>query len=102
MTNVFFTPEAERDLEEIGDYIAADNPARAVSFVQDIRDRCTKIGNAPLAYAARPELGEGIRSCPHGRHYLIFFRVESSDHSVLIVRVLHGARDLPSLFDDQS
>lgn len=69
MTNVLPTPEAERDLEEIGDYIAADNPARAVSFVPEIRDRCAKIGNAPLAYAARPELGEGIRLCPHGRHH---------------------------------
>lgn len=102
MTTVLLTPEAELDLEEIADYIAADNPARAVSFVQEIRDRCIKIGTAPLAYAAPPELGEAIRSCPHGRHYVIFFRVEPSDHAVLIVRVLHGARDLPSLFDEQS
>lgn len=99
MTSVLLTPEAELDLEEIADYIAVDNPARAVSFVQEIRDRCRKISNAPLAYVARPELGETIRSCPHGRHYVIFFRVEP-DHSVLIVRVLHGARDLPSLFDE--
>jgi toxin ParE1/3/4 len=101
MTNVLLTPEAERDLEEIGDYIAEDNPARAVSFIQEIRDQCNKIGNAPLAYAARPELGEDIRSCPHGRHYVIFFLVDVTDRSVLIVRILHGARDLPSLFGDQ-
>ena len=28
-------PLAELDLEEIGDYIARDNPARAVSFIRD-------------------------------------------------------------------
>jgi len=28
-----FSPLAEQDLESIGDYIAADNPVRAVSFV---------------------------------------------------------------------
>ena len=28
MTTVLLTPEAELDLEEIADYIAADNPAR--------------------------------------------------------------------------
>lgn len=29
-----FTPQAEIDLEEIGDYIAVDNPNHAVSFIQ--------------------------------------------------------------------
>lgn len=81
--------------------IAADNPTRALSFVQEIRDRCARIGATPMAYVARPELGDGIRSCPHGRHYLIFFRIEP-DGSVLIVRVLHGARDLWSLFRDET
>lgn len=31
-----FTPQAEIDLEEIGDYIALDNPARAVTFIQEV------------------------------------------------------------------
>jgi plasmid stabilization system protein ParE len=29
-----FTPQAEIDLEEIGDYIALDNPRRAVSLIR--------------------------------------------------------------------
>ncbi len=29
-----FTPQAEIDLEAIGDYIAVDNPNHAVSFIQ--------------------------------------------------------------------
>jgi toxin ParE1/3/4 len=33
VTRCAFTPLAERDLEEIGDYIATGNPRRAVSFV---------------------------------------------------------------------
>lgn len=94
-----FTVQAERDLEEIGDYIAADNPARAVSFVRGIRRRCAKIAASPLAYVARPELGEGIRVCVHGR-YLIFFLPSASD--VLIVRVLHAARNIVSLFQDKT
>ena len=32
-----FSVLAESDLEEIGDYIARDNPERAVSFIQEIR-----------------------------------------------------------------
>lgn len=34
---VLLTPRAEQDLEEIGDYIAIDNPGRARTFVQEIR-----------------------------------------------------------------
>ena len=29
-----FQPQAERDLEGIGDYIAQDNPRRAITFLQ--------------------------------------------------------------------
>ena len=30
---LFFAPLAEQDLESIADYIAADNPRRAVTFI---------------------------------------------------------------------
>ena len=36
------SPEA--DLQEIGDYIAADNPVRAVSFEGELRERICCIG----------------------------------------------------------
>ncbi len=31
-----FSPKSADDLEEIGDYIARDNPVRAASFVDEI------------------------------------------------------------------
>jgi plasmid stabilization system protein ParE len=49
---VVFSLRAEHDLEEIGDYIAAENPSRAVSFIQEIREHCSKIAMSPLAYVA--------------------------------------------------
>jgi toxin ParE1/3/4 len=91
-----FTPRAEQDLEAIADYIAADNPGRALSFVRELRAQCQRITHNPPGYRLRPELGDGIRSCPHG-HYVIFF--ECDPDAVLIVRILHGARDLPAVFD---
>jgi len=48
-----FTPQAEIDLEEVGDYIALDNPRRAVSFIREIRQRCEKIADGPHHYAAK-------------------------------------------------
>jgi plasmid stabilization system protein ParE len=34
-----FSPLAEHDIEEIADYIALDDPRRAVSFIREIRER---------------------------------------------------------------
>ena len=91
----YLTPQAEADLEEIGDYIALDNPLRAVSFIREIREHCEKIGEGPQHYVARPELGAQLRSCAHG-NYVIFF--EPFEDGALILRVLQGARNFPDIF----
>lgn len=93
---VTLSPLAERDLEAIGDYIADDNPSRALSFIAELRTQCATIAIAPQAYRVRPELGEGIRSCAHG-NYLIFFTATKA--RLTIVRVLHGAMDIPAQFN---
>ena len=86
-----FSPLAEADLEAIGDYIAQDSPGNALRFIQGLRQQCQKITVAPAAYVARPELGDGLRSCAHGR-YVLFFRY--SDSLVRIERILHSAMDI--------
>ena len=91
---LLITRLAEQDLEEIGDHIAQDNPQRAVSFVLELQTQCQKICINPFGYRLRSDLSDGLRSCAHG-NYVIFF--ESSDDQVTIIRVLHGARDLPEL-----
>ena len=68
-----FTEQAENDLESIADYIAIDNPVRAISFVQEIRERCNKIINAPQGYPLASEYGENIRKLPFGSYYI--FRI---------------------------
>lgn len=97
LAQLLITPLAEQDLEAIGDYIAQDNPRRALSFIEELRNQCERIARNPQGYRTRPELGEGLRSCAHG-HYVIFFEANAQD--VLIIRVLHGARDLPNLLAD--
>ena len=41
---VLLTPEAEADLEGIGDRIAEGNPARAVTYVRELRERAPENG----------------------------------------------------------
>lgn len=75
----YFTPQAEIDLEEVGDYIALDNPRRAISFIREIRQHCEKIADGSHHYAVRPDLGDTIRIC------------------ALVLRVLLGARNVPGI-----
>jgi toxin ParE1/3/4 len=88
LPRLVFSPRAEADLEGIGDYIARDNPARAISFLDELRDR---IAATPGSYPAREDLAAGLRMAVHGR-YLILFR--TNPDGVRIERILHGARRL--------
>ena len=88
---VIFSPTAEVDLLEIAAYVAKDNPARALSFVDELAAKCLRLGHAAGIGTARPELGEGIRMLPHGR-YLIFYREHEA--TVRVERIVHGARDI--------
>jgi toxin ParE1/3/4 len=92
---VIITGPAEADLENIADYIAAQNPIRALSFVRELRDRCDALADAPRAYPLVPRYEHfGIRRRPHG-NYLIFYRVD--DETIEVVHILHGARDYQRL-----
>ena len=84
----------EPDLDEIAAWIAADNPARAVSFIDEIAERFKLIGENPLLYQLRPDIRPDLRLVVHG-HYLIMFRILAD--SVSIERVVHGARNLINL-----
>lgn len=94
-----FSSEAENDLEQIADYIARDNPRRALSFVQELRSKCEGLVDNPNGFALVPRYERhGIRRRIHG-NYLIFYRVETA--KVVIVHVLHGATDYGTiLFGD--
>lgn len=55
---LLITSTAEQDLRNIGDFIAQDNPARAVTFVRELQEQCQRLLVFPEAYRARPELGK--------------------------------------------
>ena len=91
---VVFSPSAKRDLENIGDYIARDNPRRALSFVSEIQNRCQKIATMPEAAPLREDLLPDVRMVTYG-NYLILYRTDHQE--VRIERILHGARDINAL-----
>ena len=87
---------ARLDLEEICFYIAQDDPDAADKFVRAIVARFPRLASMPHLGRPREDLSARLRSLPVGS-YIIFYRPEES--GVEILRVLHGARDFPPLFE---
>jgi toxin ParE1/3/4 len=92
---IVYSLDVERDLEEIADYIAADNPRRAVSFMREIHAEVDRIGQGPMLYQLRPDIGADARLAVVGRYVILFW---IDDDVVRIERVVQGNRFLPMLF----
>ncbi len=86
---VLFTWRARRDLDAIADFIAGDNPPRAISFVAEIERKCVMIGHAPESHPLSPEFGKAIRKSSH-KNYLILYKL--TEYAVIIAHVVHMAR----------
>lgn len=95
MPRLVILPAARADLIEIGDFIAQDNPERALSFLAEIEAKMQEAAERPESFPARDDVCAGLRSARHGRYLVFFF---NADEEVQIVRVLHGARDLLRIF----
>lgn len=92
---VELTAAAEADLEAIGDYIAQDNPVRALSFVRELSRSCLELADMPEAWPIVPRYEhQGIHRRVHGR-YLTFYRV--SEDRIVVLHVLNGAMDVEAI-----
>lgn len=101
MIQAKLSPRAQRDLEDICGYIAADN-AEAAERVR------TAILDAADVLAANPGLGRRILGAagryanlrwivvPRFRNYLMFYL--PLQDVVMVVRILHAARDWTRFF----
>lgn len=91
-----FSDLAETDLEAIGDYIAQDNPARALSFVQELRSHSQRLTNAPKRAIVDWIDGMPVRIAPHG-NYNIYFSFIEDEGIIYIMHIRHGSRQKPEL-----
>jgi toxin ParE1/3/4 len=88
---IFRTPDAITDLDGIWDYIAGDNPAAADRVMDELDEQFMLLSKNPEMGERQPFLADGsFRRFTH-RNYVIYYR--PLDDGVVLVRVLHGARD---------
>lgn len=98
MSPAQLSPAADRDLTAIVEWIAADNPLAARGFVVAVETCARSLGEHPQMGTERPEIASppvrfvSLRGFP----YVVAYSPERTPP--LILRILHGARDLPEVF----
>jgi plasmid stabilization system protein ParE len=98
MSQYRFTPEAVDDLFEIWTYTAQDNAQAADRVENAIHAACVLLASRPNAGRLRPDLTPRpfrfwvVRRYPN---YLIVY--DSETKPLQIIRILHAARDLPTI-----
>ncbi|MEQ8345157.1 MAG: type II toxin-antitoxin system RelE/ParE family toxin [Sneathiellaceae bacterium] len=100
MSAARLAPRTRRDLLEAVGWILADNPPAARALRDSVAEAAERLGRHPELGAIRTALADPpVRFLVlTGFPYVIVY--DSGQKPPLILRVLHGARDLPDLLPD--
>ena len=103
MPKVFysFRPQAWKDAVNLSVYIGQNNLKAGIEFLDALENTCKIIASAPLIGSRRSysnKILHNIRMLPIRKFpsYLIFY--QPLKNGVDVIRIVHGARDLPRLF----
>ncbi|HEX3355708.1 MAG TPA: type II toxin-antitoxin system RelE/ParE family toxin [Tepidisphaeraceae bacterium] len=96
-------PAADHDVDELAAYIARQSLEQALRFYDAVADTYKLILQAPSRWPiyefSNPRLGGIRKRAVRGfRNHLVFYRIDSN--KVEIIRVLHGARDIPAILEE--
>jgi toxin ParE1/3/4 len=98
-----FTPQAGRDIDAIVEGIASDNIDAALRFYESVRtdanDLARMPGMGPLYGLRGPFANVHFWPITRFRSYLLFYR--PIPEGIEIVRILHGARDIPRTIHEE-
>lgn len=90
------SPEAAQDIREIWSYIAADSVKAARKVRLRLFDACQRLAENPGMGHVREDLtDQPVLFWPVGSYLIIY---DPTRKPVSIVRVVHGARDVPRMF----
>jgi plasmid stabilization system protein ParE len=88
---------AWEDLGAIGEWIARDDPARAVGYIDELLDACAALASYPRIYPRWPHHSARVIRRFNHNDYAVFYEVRVDDIQVLAF--VHGARDLGAVLD---
>ena len=90
-------PQAETDILEIWDYIAADSVEQADRWIDKLDQSLHLWATQPMMGRERKELAPGLRSLPLGRYVVFFAPLKDG---IDVVRVMHGSLDIEERFHE--
>ena len=82
---------AAADLRAVRDWIAKDDPVRAVSYLEELNLLFARLADSPMMGRRREAFGPDVRSFVSG-NYVVFYR--QADAGISISRVIHARRDI--------
>ena len=91
-------PQAEEDLDSIWYYVATESASVEIAdrFVDSLTSRFLLLARHPyIGHSRAHEFGPGMRSLAVS-DYVIAYTIEAE--ALAILRVVHGRRDLESIF----
>lgn len=90
---------AKDDLLQIWSFIADDNVGAADNIIYQFYKIFERLRENPHLGKDRPELSSSLKSFPL-KKYVIFYFNDFSEKDLVIVRVLHSARDIENQFSE--
>jgi toxin ParE1/3/4 len=96
MARVVRSDQAQADLEGIFDYLDSQSTQAADRFAVKFEQTCNLHASHPEIGASAAEYALNLRHFTVW-NYAIFYR--PVDHGIELIRIIHGARDIPKLFE---
>ena len=97
---VVLSQAAVSDLDAIAAYILESSGSEKIAngFLDRIKERCSRIGNAPRGGRLRDDIVPGLRTVPFEHSAVVAYVIE--DDIVHIVNIFYGGRDHEALMRD--
>lgn len=90
-----YSTRAERDLIEIGEYIAERSPGNAEKYIDDLTAYCRKVALNPKIRKVTAYIrGRPLRKALFKRHR-IYYALLANDEGIEVIHIRHGARREP-------
>ena len=101
-SNLIWTPQAREDLLDIYVTIGIENPTAAENVYSAIEEHISLLIIHPRMGVRRPEIAPSARMLIEGNYLILYETKPDRDQGpideVMIVRIVHGHRDLSRIF----
>ena len=97
MATALWTPTAQRELEEIHDFIGVQrqSPHAAAKLVRRIHEKANLYASQPEMGTSREDLGKGFRIFSVSAYIVVY---QPMPDGIEVLRVVDGRRDYAALF----